>query len=70
MNTTLDFLLSYLGNRILIVEISGHRSLGPLVTMGVPQVSILGSFLFLVYINDLPNLIKDSQGIVLFVEVT
>lgn len=69
-NTALDLLISYLDNRIQRVDVNGKRSPGSTVTMGVPQGSILGPFLFLVYINDLPCLIKNSHEIVLFADDT
>ncbi|CAK1581342.1 unnamed protein product [Parnassius mnemosyne] len=69
-NTALKLIISYLSNRKQKVIINGKSSSGSPVLMGVPQGSILGPFLFLVYINDLPHLVGDSHDIVLFADDT
>jgi len=49
----LEWFKSYLYNRVQYVNIAGVSSRGCVVQTGVPQGSVLGPMLFLLYINDM-----------------
>ena len=59
---------SYLSGRRQFVEIGGISSEPGIVNCGVPQGSILGPLLFLLYINDMSTAINDQCSLYLYAD--
>ena len=66
---SINLIDSYLSNRYCYVKINESVSSHKLIDTGVPQGSILGPLLFIIYINDIPSSI-DKCNINLYADDT
>lgn len=66
----LDLLIDYLTDRTQFIKIDSHISDTLSVNYGVPQGSILGPTLFLIYVNELCNITANQSSIFAYADDT
>ena len=64
----LNWCKDYLSNRTQRVVIDGYSSSLSEITSGVPQGSILGPLFFVIFINDLPDVVCSNNTIALYAD--
>ena len=66
----LGWIKDFLANKTQTVTINESKSRLAQVTNGIPQGSVLGPILFVIYINDLPDIVDKDTFIYLFADDT
>ena len=66
----LDWIESFLSNRTQCVVLDNEKSNIAPVTSGIPQGSVLGPILFVLYINDMPEVVDEKSEIFLLADDT
>ena len=61
MDTEHGWFTDYLSNRTQVVEFQGVTSAPEAISVGVSQGSILGPLLFILHINDLPEVVSECN---------
>ena len=67
---SIDYIQSYLSNRRQSTKLSKFTSTEQEIKSGVPQGSILGPFLFLCFVNDLPNVFNNETKFIAYADDT
>ena len=67
---TLKWVESFLSDHSQRVNLNGIKSAPIKVTSGIPQGSVLGPLLYVVYINDLPDQVSKDSKVYLFADDT
>ena len=68
--TMLQFVVNYLQGREQCVMIAGQKSYNANVRSGVPQGSILGPLLFVLFLDDMSEVINDGTAIAIYADDT
>ena len=63
-----SWIRAFLTNRKMRVVVDGESSASAPVLSGVPQGTVLGPLLFLIYINDMPDVVSEGTFIRLFAD--
>ena len=66
----LGWIKSFLADRTQLVSVGTAESRKADVTSGIPQGSVIGPILFVIYINDLPDMVDKESFIFLFADDT